>query len=88
MHPTTMPIQKQWSVPRTVRIPIAERTGKDRDDRLMNRSNLSDLEVVRRDQGSDEQNAENTETPSVERLQKLGEVERYPMLRGKGTYDA
>jgi hypothetical protein len=54
----------------------------------MHRSNLSDLEIVRRNQGPDEQNAENTETPSVERLQKLGEVERYPMLRGKGTYDA
>ena len=37
---------------------------KDRDDRLMDRPNPLDLEIVRGDQSADEENAEDAETPS------------------------
>lgn len=50
----------------------------------MHCSDLFDLEVVRRDQRSDEQDAENTETPSVDRKKDTGQPE-LRMMFGAAT---
>lgn len=74
MHPTTMPRHKSdnQSFPKgDKQISLqAGRTGKDGNNRFMHRSNLFNLEVVRSDQSPDQENAENTETPSVKRPQR------------------